>query len=118
MCNLGVGGFLKAERYESDPTHKQPVNWQRIEQHMNVFRLAQIAKKVSIIIYRSNEFPRRCAALPCFSGGKYFFQSAIVKCHHSVRKPQNPALMHGPLQQTYVRADSETGLDNATSRPA
>src|SRR5206468_2836226 len=75
---------------KSDPANKQPVNGQRVEQHMNVFRLAQTAKKAIDHNLPVHWVPSTCADCRA-SSGKNFFQSENVKCHHSVRIPQNPA---------------------------
>src|SRR6266481_8667182 len=59
---------------------------------MNVLRLPQTTEYRIDHNPPSQRVPKTCAAIFAFSGGKYFCQSAIVKRHHSVRNPQNPAL--------------------------
>src|SRR5262249_27107434 len=76
---------------KTDPTDKQPVHGNRIEQHMNIFRLAQTVNEALDHNFPFHLVPQtRTESRNC--SGKYFCQSAIVKCHHSVRSPQNPAL--------------------------
>src|SRR5437762_14249359 len=57
---------------------------------MNVFWLLQITDQGPDHNLPCHCVPQTCAVrAPWF--GKYFCQSASVKCHHSVRNPQKPA---------------------------
>src|SRR5205823_14979228 len=57
---------------------------------MNVFWLPQVADQSPHHNLPCHWVPYTCAVRAAWFG-KYFCQSAIVKCHHSVRNPQKPA---------------------------
>src|SRR4029450_5170384 len=89
-CDLSLAALQNQSEHKSDQTCEESVNRQRIEHHMNVFWLLQIAQQSPYHNLPCHWVPQTCAVRAAWFG-KYFCQLAMVKCHHSVRNPQNPA---------------------------